>query len=40
MCPISSETSYDVIPMMVIGGLFLLLGWSLRLWKKRKKKNS
>jgi len=36
-CPIPSETVSDVIPMLVIAGVFLLAGWLIRRSRKRRK---
>jgi|GEM_PF-6011835 len=33
-CPIPPETISDVVPMGVVLGIFLGVGWLLRRWKK------
>jgi flagellar biogenesis protein FliO len=35
-CPIPPETISDLVPMGVVIGLFLVAGWLLRRWKKRR----
>ncbi|MCF7817161.1 MAG: LPXTG cell wall anchor domain-containing protein [Kiritimatiellales bacterium] len=35
-CPIPPETISDMVPMLVVLGLFLLGGWLLRRRKKRR----
>jgi flagellar biogenesis protein FliO len=35
-CPIPPETISDMVPMGVVIGLFLVAGWGLRRWKKRR----
>jgi flagellar biogenesis protein FliO len=36
-CPIPPETISDMVPMGVVLGLFLLLGWLWKRWKKKRK---
>jgi len=36
-CPLPPETISDMVPMGVIIGLFLLGGWMLRRWRKRRR---
>ncbi len=35
-CPIPPETMSDVVPMGIIIGLFVLMGWLFRKWKKSR----
>ena len=35
-CPIPPETVGDVVPMGIVIGLFVLMGWLFRKWKKSR----
>jgi hypothetical protein len=34
VCPVPSENVSDVIPMLIVIGLFLAAGWLYRRWRK------
>jgi hypothetical protein len=33
-CPVPPESVSDVVPMLIVLGLFLAAGWLYRRWKK------
>jgi flagellar biogenesis protein FliO len=33
-CPIPPETISDMVPLLIVIGVFLLVGWLFRRWKK------
>jgi len=37
ICPPPWDEPNDVLPMLVMLGVFLLLGWLFRSWRKRRK---
>ena len=36
VCPLPGESPNDVVPMLVVLSVFLLCGWLIRFWKRRR----